>query len=114
MKAHEADETLWADSLIEHVQKLRQRTEILFAEAENILNQAKRSKDLRTALTTIREAANLVRETRGNAALLGTLTGELQKNAAPTAMVEIVIPATRPGPIENDDMVFEAALPQRG
>jgi len=112
VKAHEADEILRADSLIEHVQKLRQRTEALFAEAENILNQAKRARDLKTALAAIRELANVNREARANAALLGQLTGELQRNAAPAAMVQIVIPACRPALDEDDDVI--EIMSQRG
>jgi hypothetical protein len=90
-KAHEAEEILRADSLLSYAQKLRERMERLHEQAEDILNQAKHAKDLRTALAAIREVANVNREARGNAILLGRLSGELEENAN-TAQVVIVLP----------------------
>ena len=78
-RAKDANELLHSDSLVDHVRGLRTRTEGLYREAEAILEQAKESNDLRTALAAIREAGNLIRETRGNAQLLGELTGELNQ-----------------------------------
>jgi hypothetical protein len=93
-KAHEAGEVLRADKLVGQVQKLCERTEALFIEAESVLNQAKRSKDLKTALAAIRELANLNREARGNATLLGQLTGELRRDkSAGDIGVQIVMPS---------------------
>jgi hypothetical protein len=91
VKAQEARDILRADRLIDHIRKLRERTESLYAAAEDILNQAKRAKDLRTALFAIREAANVTREGRANAALLGELTGEFQRNVPPFSPVQLVI-----------------------
>lgn len=86
-----AGEVLRADALVDHVRQLRARTEALYADAESILTQARRAKDLKTCLDAIRSAAGLIRETRGNAELLGRLTGELQ-NVAVQAEVRIVVP----------------------
>ncbi len=97
-KSHEASEVLRADALVDHVKQLRDRTEMLFAEAEGILRQAKRAKDLRTALAAIREAANVTREARGNATLLGQLTGELQQSVHGAAQVMVVLPLSRSEP----------------
>jgi hypothetical protein len=70
----------------------RERTELLHSEAESILNEAKRAKDLRTALAAIREAANVTREPRGTLQILGQLTGELS-SAHGTDQVMAVVPA---------------------
>lgn len=93
VKAHEAGEVLRAESLVEHVQQLRGRTEALFREAEAILAEAKRAKDLKTALAAIRELSGITREARGNAALLGQLTGEFRQagNQEPQAIDLAVI-----------------------
>jgi hypothetical protein len=88
-KALDASEVLRGDSLVDHVKGLRVRTERLYGEAEAILDQAKKAKDLRTALTAIRDLGGLVRAMRGNAELLGQLTGEL--NPAPAMGVALYI-----------------------
>src|SRR5438270_4734985 len=90
--AHEENERLHAESLIEYVHKLRERTESLYHEATQLLHEAKQGKDLKGALSAIREAANVTREARGNANLLGQLTGELPQSAAPAPGITIVMP----------------------
>jgi alkanesulfonate monooxygenase SsuD/methylene tetrahydromethanopterin reductase-like flavin-dependent oxidoreductase (luciferase family) len=97
-RSHAAADVLRVDSLVDHVKQLRERTEILYGEAENILIEAKRAKDLRTALAAIREAANVTREARGNLTLLGQLTGELQPGAGGSAIM-IVVPCSHSGPV---------------
>src|SRR5262245_18122266 len=52
--AKEDGDILRAESLIDHVRGQRERTESLYGEAEAILNEAKASKDLQTALRAIR------------------------------------------------------------
>jgi hypothetical protein len=89
-RSHRATEVLEGDALVDHVQQLRARTETLYTEAAEILAQAKRAKDLKTALDGIRTASAVIRETRGNAELLARLTGELQQS--PTNAVTIVLP----------------------
>src|SRR4051812_11437161 len=79
-------------SLVDYVRELGQRTEVLYQEATNLLKQAKESKDLKGALAAIREAAIVSRECRGNAALLGELTGEIRHNAGAVTGVMIVMP----------------------
>jgi transposase-like protein len=91
-RSHDAGEVLRADALADHVKQLRARTEDLYAEAESILGQARRAKDLKTALDGIRTASAVIRETRGNAELLARLTGELQQSST-NQVVTIVLPA---------------------
>jgi transposase-like protein len=90
-RSHEASEVLRGDALVDHVARLRERTEDLYAEAESILSQAKRAKDLKTALDGIRTASGVIRETRSNAELLGRLTGMLS-NVPTQAQIMIVLP----------------------
>lgn len=110
----ETDEVLRGESLIEYVHKLRERTESLYQEATQLLHEAKAAKDLKGALSAIREAANVTREARGTANLLGQLTGELQQNATPTPGITIVMPTViAPADPAERAPVIDIALPLR-
>lgn len=80
------------------------------------MNQAKRARNLKVALDAIRTLGNVIREGRGNASLLGQLTGELQ-NASVQAQVFIVVPPPVTGSPNGrsvDEHVVNLALPIRG
>jgi hypothetical protein len=90
-RSHRASEVLQGEALVDHVKRLRVRSEDLYAEAESILGQARRAKDLKTALDGIRTASAVIRETRSNAELLARLTGMLS-NAPTQAQIMVVLP----------------------
>jgi ABC-type hemin transport system ATPase subunit len=78
------------------------------------LKQAKDSKDLKGALAAIREAAIVGRECRGNAALLGELTGEIRQNSGPVTGITIVMPTViAPADPAERCPVYDIALPRR-
>jgi transposase-like protein len=79
-RSHDASEVLRADALVDHLKRLRARTEDLYAEAESILSQARRAKDLRTALDGVRTAAAVIRETRSNRGAPGASNGHAERN----------------------------------
>jgi hypothetical protein len=106
MKAHEAGEVLHGDALVDHVRELRQRSEDLYLEAERILDQAKRARNLKGAIEAIKCASGVLREGRGNASLLGQLTGEL--NTAPNVGITVVMPV--PSAERNEDPLDEPAV----
>jgi len=59
MRAHDAEEILRADSLLDNVRHGEDRAERLYNAAEAILGRALAAKDLRTALQAIRAAADV-------------------------------------------------------
>jgi len=78
----------------------------MYGAAEGIMVRALESQDLRTALTAIRTAVDVMGEARQYMELRGELSGELGKQAVPVAEARIVItsepalmgPFTLPGP----------------
>ena len=87
-------ESFRSDSLSEYVRNLSERMERLFVEVESILEHATGARDLKTAISAIRKAANITRKARANATRLGQLTGKLQQDI--TSPVQIVCPGFRP------------------
>ena len=73
MRAHDSEEILRADSLLEDVRNAEGRAERLYKAAEAILARALDVKDLRTALQAIRAAADVMAEGRQYLELRGTL-----------------------------------------
>src|SRR5215469_18642079 len=90
VKAHEAREIARADSLLDDVRNAEGRAERLYGVAEDILEEAREAKELKTAIGAIRAAAHATAERRNLMALRGTLTGELS-NVAEAANVPMVI-----------------------
>jgi hypothetical protein len=114
-KSHEAREINRGDALVDHVKRLRARTENLYAQAEEILDQAKRTSDLKIALDAIRTLGNVIRESRGNLSLLAQLTGELQPGTGPQIFIVLPAPPATDNPNERsaDEHVVNLALPAR-
>ena len=90
VKAHEAREVARADSLLDDVRTGEGRAERLYAAAEGILDRALEAEDLKTALTAIRAAVDVMGEARGYMELRGELTGELPL-AADAANVPLIV-----------------------
>lgn len=111
-RAREADDVVRANALINHVRVLHARTEELYAETAAILTEAKRSKDLRTAIAAIKEAGNLTRESRGNIQLLAQLCG-LLTNAPPQQQIRIVLPPRQADVPPPESFAIPIALPAR-
>jgi hypothetical protein len=76
VRAHDSEQILRADSLLEDVRNAEGRAERLYKAAEAILARALDVKDLRTALQAIRAAADVMAEGRQYLELRGDLTGE--------------------------------------
>jgi hypothetical protein len=90
VKAHEAWEVARADSLLDDVRKAEGQAERLLEVAEDILDEAREAKELKTAIGAIRAAAGVMAERRQFMELRGALTGELS-NVAESANVPMVI-----------------------
>jgi len=73
MRAHNSEEILRADSLLEDVRQGEDSAERLYGAAEAILRRALAVKDLRTAIQAIRAAADVMAEGRQYLELRGTL-----------------------------------------
>jgi hypothetical protein len=91
-------------SVLGHVQKLQNRAEYLYGEAESILREVRES-DPQTALKAIREASIVTRESRGHAELQARLTGELDSGGRGATVQQLIIvmpeaPATEPKAID--------------
>jgi hypothetical protein len=114
-KAHEAAEVSRADTLLDRVKSLCERSEGLVTSAEEVLEDARKAKDGRTALDAIRTAAVAARELRSNLSLLGELTGEMRKpQEGSTVRAVILMPGPRlpPGaPSGNLSIPEYRALP---
>ena len=92
-RAHEASDVSNADTLLAHVEDLRERALIVLAAAE-------RAGDLRAATAAIREA-------RGCLDLLGRVTGELvQKHAHLHAHAKLVTPPLDLSVLDEDEIQF--------
>lgn len=77
VKAHEVQEVVRADSLLDDVRSAEGRAERLYGAAEGILERALEAKDLKTALVAIRAATGVMGEARKYMELRGELSGEL-------------------------------------
>jgi hypothetical protein len=110
-KSHEANEVLRSDALVDHVNRLHERSENLFAETQKILNEAKRAQNLKVALEAIKAAANVTREARGNLHLLAELTGQLNEPERP--LITVVLPTCEAHLDDMPDPVIDIALPTR-
>jgi hypothetical protein len=82
MKAHEAQEILHADTLLADVRNAEGRSDRLYGAAEDILDRALETKDLKTALNAIRAAVSVMGEARQYMELRGELSGELGRLAS--------------------------------
>jgi hypothetical protein len=91
MRAHNSEEILRADSLLEDVRNAEGRAERLYKAAEAILARALAAKDLRTALQAIRAAADVMAEGRQYLELRGDLTGEFELKKPQTATPKIQV-----------------------
>ncbi len=80
VRATEATELARADSLLDRVRSPCVRSERLLTESEEILAGAKRSGQTADALNAIKTAAIAARELRSQLALLGEVSGELNKS----------------------------------
>jgi hypothetical protein len=121
MQAKGAQEALKSERLLDHARSLVNRTESLYQAAEGILDQATRSKDLGMALKAIRELGLVIREARGNATLLGNLTGELRQDQQSSALQAVIVipelvPVGSPGDlkVEIPGWTIERAMVERG
>ena len=83
IKAKEAADLASADSVLQSIRDQLGQITRLDTSAEEILNQAKKSRDLRTALRAIRELSNLHREKRATLELVARITGELEQAKQP-------------------------------
>ena len=91
VRAHDSEEILRADSLLEDVRNAEGRAERLYKAAEAILARALDVKDLRTALQAIRAAADVMAEGRQYLELRGDLTGEFEPKKSQTASQKIQV-----------------------
>ena len=91
IRAHDSEEILRADSLLEDVRNAEGRAERLYKAAEAILARALDVKDLRTALQAIRAAADVMAEGRQYLELRGDLTGEFEPSKSQTATQKIQV-----------------------
>ena len=104
VRAHDSEEILRADSLLENVRHGEDRAERLYNAAEAILGRALAAKDLRTALQAIRAAADVMAEGRQYLELRGDLTGEFAapKVQGPPQKIQILalpkLASGEPGP----------------
>lgn len=78
-KAHTAREIAHADSVLADVRVQHGRGERLYEAAETILSQALEARDLRTALSAVKSAVDVLSAARGYLELPAELTGELAK-----------------------------------
>ena len=76
VRAHDSQEILRADFLLDDIRHGEDRAERLYGAAEAILRRALAAKDLRTAIQAIRAAADVMAEGRQYLELRGDLTGE--------------------------------------
>ena len=92
VRAHNSEEILRADSLLDDVRHGEDRAERLYRAAEAILGRALAAKDLRTALQAIRAAADVMAEGRQYLELRGDLTGEfeLKKPQKATQKIQVI------------------------
>lgn len=111
-RAREAGHVIRGEALMDHVEGLRARTEDLYAETTAILSEAKKSKDLKTALGAIREAANLTREARGSIQLLAQLCG-LLTNVPAQQQITVVLPPRQENVPPPESFAIPIALPAR-
>jgi hypothetical protein len=79
VKAKEAEYIARADSVLGDIRTQITQITKLYEAAEGILEEAKKSKDLPTALKAIRELSNLHRENRATLELVAKVTGEMEK-----------------------------------
>ena len=80
VKGHEAEQVARADNLLSDVRAGTDRSERLYALAEEILVRALEAKDLKTALAAITSGVNVMREGRAYLELRAEITGELGGN----------------------------------
>jgi hypothetical protein len=105
VKAQSAKEVAQADTLLGEVKEAGGRAERLYQAAEQILQQALDSKDLKLALQAIRGAIDVMGEARAYLGLKGQLTGELNGTEGGARQVIIVLPARVPvGFIDPDPL----------
>ena len=92
VRAHNSEEILRADSLLDDVRHGEDRAERLYNAAEAILGRALAAKDLRTALQAIRAAADVMAEGRQYLELRGDLTGEFAapKVQGPPQRIQVI------------------------
>jgi hypothetical protein len=79
VKAKEAEDIARADSVLGDIRNQIAQITSLYQAAEGILEEAKKSSDLPTALKAIRELSNLHRENRATLELIAKITGEMEK-----------------------------------
>jgi hypothetical protein len=99
-KSHAAVEVARADTLLDEVRSGGDRTERLYGHAELILERALESKDLKTALSAIGAAVNVMREGRAYLELRGEISGEMNAPDGPAGGI---------GPVEQ---LFVLNMPQ--
>ncbi len=87
VKAKAAEEVAHADSVLDQIRVICERTERLYQVSEGILSKAYKANDLRTALGAVREANSCNKEARNNMELLAELTKELDRNTTVNVLV---------------------------
>jgi hypothetical protein len=102
VKAKEVEDIARADSVLGDIRNQIAQITSLYQAAEGILDQAKKSKDLPTALKAIRELSNLHRENRATLELVAKVTGEIERakqeqQSTGGPAVLILPPQLRPG-----------------
>jgi hypothetical protein len=99
-KTHEAKELVRSGSLMADVAMAHDRSERLYCSAEEILERALESQDLKTALQAVRCAVDVMGEARNYLQLRGQLTGELKEDGVTPVTVIIGMPqGSTPPPI---------------
>jgi hypothetical protein len=91
VRAHNSEQILRADSLLDDIRHGEDRAERLYGAAEAILHRALAAKDLRTAIQAIRAAADVMAEGRQYLELRGDLTGEFEAKKPQTATQKIQV-----------------------
>jgi len=89
VKAKDAADLARADSVLAEIRAQVQGITNLYTEAQGILQDARKAKDLPTALKAIRELSNLHRETRATLELVAQITGEMEKAKQEAAQVNV-------------------------
>lgn len=90
-KAKRAKEEAETDSLLEDLRAHRARLEELYQTVQDLLQQSLQSKDIRTALRSVKSALEILGEARSHLELQGKLTGEFNReqgtNSGPMVLV---------------------------
>ena len=106
-RSTEARELVRTGTLLDDVRAGERRAERLYEKAAEILAEALRNKDPRTALQAIRTASAVMGEARDYLELRGELTNELGRDRTPPAVsIQIISPAVGSSPDQMPPITF--------